>query len=175
MLGDVCRIVSGSTPKTTVARYWGGDIPWITPDDLSGYSAKSIARGTRSLTEEGYNSCSAALVPPGSVLYTSRAPIGYVAIASREVCTNQGFKNFLPSDAVVSDYLYWYLRWATPLIQDLGTGTTFKEVSKRTIATAPIRFPEKAEQRRIVEIIEEQFPHLGAAEASLIKARKALD
>jgi type I restriction enzyme S subunit len=170
-LGEVCRIVSGSTPKTTVARYWGGEVPWITPDDLSGYSAKSIARGARSLTEEGYDSCSAVLVPPGSVLYTSRAPIGYVAIASGEVCTNQGFKNFVPNDAILSDYLYWYLRWATPMIQALGTGTTFKEVSKRTIGTAPIRFPSRAEQRRIVEVIEEQFSRLDAAEAALSKTR----
>src|SRR3954469_14079714 len=88
-LGDVCTIVSGSTPRTTNDAYWNGEIPWITPDDLSRHREKNIARGRRSLTAEGDESCSARMVPAGTVLFTSRAPIGYVAIASQAVCTNQ--------------------------------------------------------------------------------------
>ena len=91
-LGDVCAVVSGSTPKSTEAAFWNGDIPWITPDDLSRNKEKYIGIGRRSISQAGLESCSARMVPAGTVLYTSRAPIGYVAIAERSVCTNQGFK-----------------------------------------------------------------------------------
>src|SRR5581483_6629052 len=113
-LGEVTTIVSGSTPKTGVPAYWGGDVRWITPDDLSKNRLKRISVGARSLTRAGYESCSTTLMPEGTVLYTSRAPIGYVAIAGGPVCTNQGFKSFVPSDAVASEYLYWHLTYVTP-------------------------------------------------------------
>lgn len=105
-LGDVCRVVSGSTPKTEVAEYWGGDIPWLTPDDLSKHRGKLITGGRRGLTQAGYASCSTRLTPVGSVLYSSRAPIGYVAIATREMCTNQGFKTAVPGPDLLPDFLY---------------------------------------------------------------------
>jgi len=173
-LGQACRIVSGSTPKTSVAEYWGGDIRWITPDDLSGYSSKTIGHGKRSLTKAGYDSCSATLIPAGSVLFTSRAPIGYVAVASRELCTNQGFKSLVPGPCVLSDYLYWYLRWAAAEIRGLGSGTTFKEVSKGVVSSVRLRHPSIEEQRLIVRAIEEQFLRLDAGEALIVDARTRL-
>jgi type I restriction enzyme S subunit len=166
-LGEVCQVVSGSTPRTTVPEYWGDEIPWITPDDLSGYTAKTIARGARSITRHGYDSCSTSLVPAGTVLFTSRAPIGYVAIAAEPVCTNQGFKNFVPSEALLSDYLYWFLKYATPDIRKAGSGTTFPEISKTRAAEFVIPIPPFAEQRRIVAAIEEQFSRLDAGEEML--------
>jgi len=179
-LGEVSRVVSGSTPRTTEPQFWGGEIAWITPDDLSGYSEKRIARGARSITSAGYESCSTQLMPAGTVLYTSRAPIGYAAIASAPVCTNQGFKSFVPTDAVNSDYLYWFLLHATPQIRKLGSGTTFPELSKKGAEGVPLPLPPLAEQRRIVAAIEEQFSRLDAAEGSLavgcvrLKALKAI-
>lgn len=171
-LGDVCDVVSGSTPRTAVAEYWEGDIPWITPDDLSGYANKTISRGARSITQAGYDSCATRMLPTGSVLFTSRAPIGYVAIAAQPVCTNQGFKSFVPSDALLSEYLYWYLRHATPEIRKRGSGTTFPELSKTRASDLSIRVPPQAEQRRIVAAIEEQLSRLDAAEALLVRAAK---
>jgi len=173
-LGDLCEVVSGSTPRTGVPQYWGGDIPWITPDDLSGYTRKTIAHGRRALTQAGYDSCSTRLVPAGTVLFTSRAPIGHVAIAAQRVCTNQGFKSFVPSEALTSDYLYWFLKFTTPQIRKLGSGTTFPELSKTraleiTIPVAPLN-----EQRRIVAAIEEQFSRLDAADESLRRAGAGL-
>ena len=132
-LGEIGEVVSGSTPRTTVTEYWGGDISWITPDDLSGYTSKYIERGARSITQAGYDSCSTTLMPEDAVLFSSRAPIGYVAIARGPVCTNQGFKSFVPTEAVTSDYLYWFLRHATPGIRATGSGTTFAEVSKKRL------------------------------------------
>ena len=124
-LGAITPIVSGSTPKTGVVEYWGGDIAWITPDDLSQNRSKTIVRGARSITQAGYDSCSTTLMPPGSVLYSSRAPIGYAAIAAGPVCTNQGFKSFVPSEAITSDFLYWFLVAATPGIRKLGSPGEF--------------------------------------------------
>jgi len=173
-MGELCEVVAGSTPKTSVPEYWDGDIPWITPDDLSRHRTKRIGKGARSLTQAGYDSCSTRLVPEGSILYTTRAPIGYVAIADRPVCTNQGFKNFVPPPTVDSSYLYWYLRHATPEIREMGSGTTFIEVSKKVAQSIPVALPRLSEQRRIVEAIEEQFSRLDAAEESLMAVRARL-
>jgi type I restriction enzyme, S subunit len=173
-LGEVCQIVSGSTPRTSMKEYWGGRIAWITPDDLSGYREKTITKGSRSITKAGYDSCSTRLLPVGAVLYTSRAPIGYVAIAAQPVCTNQGFKAFVPSMSLVSDYLYWFLRYATPEIRKLGSGTTFPELSRSKAADIPIPIAPLTEQRRIVAAIDEQFSRLDAAERMLADVRNRL-
>ena len=127
-MGDVCRVVGGSTPDTNVSDYWGGDIPWLTPEDLARDHSQYVSEGRRNITEQGYVSCSTQLVPAGTILFTSRAPIGYVAIARQPVCTNQGFKSFVLPAGISSKYLYWYLRWATPLIRKMGSGTTFAEI-----------------------------------------------
>jgi type I restriction enzyme S subunit len=174
-LGDLCEVVSGSTPRTTVPEYWGGEVAWITPDDLSGYSRKTIANGARNITQTGYDSCSTRLVPAGTVLFTSRAPIGYVAIASQPVCTNQGFKSFVPNEALTSDYLYWFLKHAALAIRNLGSGTTFPELSKTRAKEVAIPVAPLAEQRRIVAAIEEHFSRLDAADQSLQLARRKLD
>ena len=166
-LGSVCTIVGGSTPKTSIPEYWNGKIPWITPDDLSRHQGKLIRHGARDISEAGYQSCSTKMVPAGTVLFTSRAPIGYVAIAAQPVCTNQGFKSFIPPAGVSSDYLYWYLRYATPTVRMMGSGTTFAEISGKKAMTIPFRLAPAAEQQRIVAAIEEQFSRLDAAEGSL--------
>jgi type I restriction enzyme S subunit len=113
-------------------------------------------------------------MPAGSVLFTSRAPIGYVAVARGPVCTNQGFKSFVPSKAVTSDYLYWFLRHATPAIRATGSGTTFAEVSKKRVQPFPIPLPPLNEQQRIVAAIEEHFSRLDASDRSLDTAKRRL-
>src|SRR5450759_4305572 len=162
-LGAVCKIVSGSTPRSDEPRYWGGQIPWITPDDLSKHTSQMIAVGRRSISAEGYASCSAQMVPSGAVLYTSRAPIGYVAIASQPVCTNQGFKSLIPSEGLSSQYLYWYMRYATQEVRSRASGTTFEEISGRAVAEVPLVVAPRREQERIVAAIEEQFSCLDSA------------
>lgn len=172
--GAVCDVVGGATPRTDTAAYWGGEIPWVTPDDLSKDRRKLVDGGRRSLTQMGLESCAATLVPAGTVLFTSRAPIGYVAIASRPVATNQGFKSLTPSDALTSDFLYWQLQYLTETIRGLGSGTTFAEVSKKVMATVPLRIAPIAEQERIVTAIEEAFSKLDAGEAGLRTVRQLL-
>lgn len=174
-IADVCDVVGGGTPKTGIAANWGGDVAWITPDDLSRHEGTHIRRGRRSLTQLGYESCSASLMPEGAILFSSRAPIGRIAIASGPVCTNQGCKSFIPRNGLLSEYVYWHLRFATPEIQEMGTGTTFKEISKTTASSIKLLIPPMTEQKRIVSAIEEHFSRLDAAEATLSATGRKLD
>lgn len=137
-MGDVATVKAGSTPKTTVPSYWGGEISWITPKDLSGHAGKYIEEGARNITSAGLDSCSAQLLPKDTVLFSSRAPIGYVAIAARQLATNQGFKNFVPGPDVSAHYLYWYLRASKSLAVSMSSGTTFSELSAAAAAKIPI-------------------------------------
>jgi len=135
---DLSEVVNGATPLTTNLDYYGNDIIWITPNDLSNQKAKFISCGERSLTQIGYDSCSTTLMPAGSVLMSSRAPIGLMAIAEVDLCTNQGFKNFVPYDMMDNYYLYYYVKEHMAQIEQLGAGTTFREVSRDTIIKFPI-------------------------------------
>lgn len=173
-MGEVAKVVGGSTPKTSESSYWGDAIPWITPDDLSGFTHKYIERGRRSITHAGYDSCSTQMMPAGTVLFTSRAPIGYVAIAAKPVCTNQGFKSFICGRDVIPDYVYWYLRGSTDLARSYASGTTFLELSATAAARLPIPVPPVAVQRGIVDRIEETLPKTEAARDALASAKSKI-
>ena len=154
-IGEVCEVVSGATPKTTNPDFWGGDVPWVTPKDLSELGDKYLRDTPRKLTTEGFRSCSAKMLPPESVLFSSRAPIGHVAINTMPVCTNQGFKSMVPRDgAILSDYLYWWLKTNQDDLQQLGRGATFKEVSKKIVEGISVPLPPVSEQKRIVEVLD---------------------
>lgn len=173
-ISEIGEIVSGATPKTTVSANFGGDIPWITPADLSGYSKKYISHGARNLTMQGYNSCSTQLMPPGSVLLSSRAPIGYVAIAKNKICTNQGFKSIVPKEIIDSEFLYYQLKYLRNVLQDLGSGTTFKELSAKKLSSVQVVVPPIEVQHAIVSKIEELFSRLDASVAELQTAKEKL-
>lgn len=173
-IADVGDVVSGATPKTSVAEYWDGEIPWITPDDLSKNPAKKTRSGRRSLTQSGYDSCSTRMVTSGSVLFSSRAPIGYVTISDNDLCTNQGFKTVVPSSAIFSEYLYWYLQCKTPDIEASASGTTFKEISGKKFAETELLLPPLAEQHRIVEVLEGHLSRLDAATEAVASAKRRI-
>lgn len=166
-LGDVCQIVSGATPKTGVASYWGGSVRWVTPNDMSKDRAQVLNRGERTLTQDGLASCGARLFPAGSVIVSSRAPVGYVAIAGSDMCTNQGCKTAVPPDYIDSKYLYWYLTYMRPDLEARASGTTFKEISKTRFAETALIWPAIDEQRRIVDLLEDHLSRLDAAEQSI--------
>ncbi len=174
-MGDVSHIIGGGTPKTSdSANFVGGKVPWITPADLSSHLDKFIAYGRRNITEQGLRTSSARLMPAGTILLSSRAPIGYVAIAAHAVTTNQGFKSFVLPDGLDSSYVYYYLRRSRELLNDLGTGTTFKEISGTRAGTVPIPVAPLPEQHRIVAEIEKQFTRLDASVAALKRAQANL-
>ena len=127
---EFAEIKNGATPSTADEANYGGDIVWITPKDLSDQQSKFVYQGERNITKQGFDSCSTSMLPTNSVLMSSRAPIGLVSIAKHEVCTNQGFKSFIPKSISDSIYLYYYIKHHIKQIEQLGTGTTFKEVSR---------------------------------------------
>jgi type I restriction enzyme, S subunit len=173
-LSDVGEIVAGGTPSTKNEKYFDGKIPWLTPADLSGYTEKFISRGRRYISEAGLKASSAKLMPSGSILFSSRAPIGYVVISRVAVSTNQGFKNLIPSKFIFNEYAYYYLKSAKRLAENMASGTTFKEISGSKFAELPIPLPPLPEQHRIVAKIEELFSDLDAGIESLRKVKDQL-
>ncbi len=163
---DVGRIASGATPKTGIAEFWSPEeIPWITPADLGKNRAKTIGRGERFISRKGYESCSAVLLPKGTIIYSSRAPIGYIAIAENEVATNQGCKSVVPNlDVVEIEYVYYTLIALTKDIISRASGTTFLEISGKKMGETLFPLPPLAEQRRIVERLNELLPSVEAME-----------
>lgn len=155
-IADIGTVVGGATPSTKdPSNYDGGEIAWITPKDLSNYEDRYISHGERNITEKGLSGCSAQLMPKHSILFTSRAPIGYVAIADGEVCTNQGFKSVVPNENTDYLFLYYLLRYNKNMIEGLGSGTTFKEVSGSTMKGIKVRVPTTlSAQRAIGEFLD---------------------
>ena len=154
-ISDIGTVVGGATPSTKKAEnYEGGNIAWITPKDLSTFSGRYIQRGERNITEIGLRSCSTQLLPENTVLFSSRAPIGYVAIAANEVCTNQGFKSVIPNEATDPLFLFYLLKHNKDKIEAMGSGTTFKEVSGNNMKNIIVRVPsEKEVQKNIASIL----------------------
>lgn len=152
-LGDICEIVSGSTPKTNIEEYWDGDIKWITPAELND-ETYIITDSVRKITELGVKKTGLTPFPKGTVILSSRAPIGKVAIAGCEMYCNQGFKNLICSEKIDNRYLYWFLKGNTEFLQSLGRGATFKEISKTIVANIEINIPDKSVQTQIVDNLE---------------------
>jgi type I restriction enzyme, S subunit len=151
---DFCEVIGGGTPSTKEDSYYGGDISWITPRDLTNYKNRFISRGERNISDLGLKNSSAKILPKNSILLTSRAPIGYLAIAENEVCTNQGFKSLIV-DAAKADYnfVYYLIKSNVERIKGLGTGTTFAEISGSVVKGLKFTLPDLPTQTAIVEIL----------------------
>ncbi|MEJ8418346.1 hypothetical protein LA22_14275, partial [Xanthomonas oryzae pv. oryzae] len=168
-VGDIFDIVGGGTPPAADAGNFsnaGTAHAWLTPADLSGYKKKLISHGARDLSAKGMAASSAKLMPAGSVLFTSRAPIGYVAIADGEISTNQGFKSFILPDDFDPSYVYYYLKSIRNLAESRGTGTTFKELSGAATKELPFVIAPLAEQKRIAQKLDALL-----AQVDTLKAR----
>lgn len=153
---DIGTVYSGATPRTNIEEYWNGDIAWVTPKEISKLNSQFLNQTERYITESGLKSCSANMLPKGSILFTSRAPIGLLAINNIEVCTNQGFKSIVLKDGFSSLYVYYFLKTQVKQLNDLGTGSTFKELSKSTFEKFEIPIPENfVDQIRIAEVLKE--------------------
>ncbi|MGK2939680.1 MAG: restriction endonuclease subunit S [Solirubrobacteraceae bacterium] len=172
-MGAVADVVGGGTPKTKVPGNFSNDDghPWLTPADLTGRDAKTVSRGRRFLTDQGLATSAAKYMPAGTILFSSRAPIGYVAIATNPITTNQGFRSFVPSDALDPDYAYHYLKSITALAEQMASGTTFNELSGSKAKTLPLPLPPVAEQRRIAARLDEIDARRSAVAARLHVAR----
>ena len=154
-ISDLGQVVGGATPSTKKDEYYNGNIAWMTPKDLSDFKGRYIARGERNITKAGMDSCSTQLLPKNTVLFSSRAPIGYVAIAENDMCTNQGFKSIIPNENVDYLFLYYLLKYNKDKIEAMGSGTTFKEVSGSTMRNIEVMIPESKDiQKKIAAILD---------------------
>ncbi|WP_430403154.1 restriction endonuclease subunit S [Hyphomonas sp.] len=175
-LEDVCSICNGGTPKSSVESYWGGDVNWLTPKDMGKMQGRHISTTPRKISEEGLRNCSARLVPTSSVIMSTRAPIGHLAINDEPMSFNQGCRGMVPGNRLDVIYLYYFLSANTEKLNELGTGTTFKELSSSALKAFSIPLPPLEEQQRIVAILDEAFEGLDRArahaEANLQNARE---
>ena len=146
-ISDIGEVVSGSTPKTSIKEYWNGNICWITPAELSNMSG-TIYDSKKKITERGKSSCSLRMMPSRTVILSSRAPIGKVALLGKEMCCNQGFKNIICNEKVAPEYLYYLLGYNTIFLNSLGRGATFKEISKKIVGEIKVPLPAKELQNQ---------------------------
>ena len=169
-LGEVCNIVNGGTPKTSAPAYWGGPHQWVTPAEMGKRSTPYISRTARTITDLGLQDSSARLLPPYSVILSSRAPIGHLVINTEPMATNQGCKGLIPHHGVDHKFLYYYLGGIVELLNDLGTGATFKELSGGKLKGVPLLLPSLPEQQRIVAILDEAFEGIATAKVNAEKS-----
>ena len=151
---EIADVVGGGTPSTKVPQYYGGNIPWLTPKDLTNYTNRFIAKGERNITKEGLSNSSARMVPKNTILLTSRAPIGYMAIAANDVCTNQGFKSIVVNPKIADfNFVFYLLKANMEYIKSYGTGTTFAEISASVVKNLKFNLPDLPTQTAIAEIL----------------------
>ena len=170
VVDDIAEVFNGATPSTADAQNYGGSVVWITPKDLSDQRQKFVYHGERNISQKGYDSCSTHLLPFNTILMSSRAPIGLLAIAKTELCTNQGFKSFVPKEQRMATYLYYYLQQHIKQIEQLGTGTTFKEVSRNDVLKFPILKPSND----ILDVWEERIKTLNEKQLEVQKENENL-
>lgn len=168
-IGEVCDIVNGGTPKTGVPAYWGGQHQWITPAEMGKRITPYVSKTGRTITDEGLQNSSAQPLPPLSVILSSRAPIGHLVINTEPMATNQGCKGLIPRSKIDHKFLYYYLGSIVDLLNDLGTGATFKELSGGKLKEVAIPLPSIPEQKRIVVILDEAFDGIAIARANIEK------
>ncbi len=168
-LGEVCEIVNGGTPKTGVAEYWGDAHLWITPAEMGKRVNPYVHETERKITDLGLQNSSATILPPNSVILSSRAPIGHLVINTEPMATNQGCKGLVPGGHLQSKFLYYYLTSIVDFLNSLGTGATFKELSGSKLKEVQISFPLPAEQRRIVGILDKAFDGIATAKTNAEK------
>lgn len=163
-LDEIADVVGGSTPSKAKPEYYTQKgIAWLTPKDLSNHPAVYTSRGEIDITEEGYNSTSTKLMPKGTILFTSRAPIGYISIAQNDICTNQGFKSLVPKKAGTC-FLYCFLKYVTPEIENKSTGSTFKEASGSLMKSLQVIMPEQKVFEDFETIVSPLFARIESLE-----------
>lgn len=166
-LSDVAEVVNGGTPKSKVARYWGGDVQWLTPKDMGQMEGREIAATPRTISKEGLANSSAQLVPANSVILSTRAPIGHLAINTAPMAFNQGCRGIVPGAYLDTIFLYYFLLANKQRLNDLGSGTTFKELSASRLKSVQLPLPPLEEQKRIAAVLDRAFAALDRARANV--------
>lgn len=152
-LGEIAEVIGGGTPSTTISDYWDGDIVWLTPTEITSQDGNVVSDSIRKITYSGFKNSGAHMLPKDTVILTSRASVGFVALAGKELCTNQGFQSLVPSTSVIPKYLMYWVQQNRPEFESRAAGSTFKEISKNNVKQIKITLPPLLEQKRIVDLI----------------------
>jgi type I restriction enzyme S subunit len=152
-LGEIAEVIGGGTPSTAIAEYWDGDIVWLTPTEVTSQDGKVISDSIRKITDLGFKNSGAQMLPIDSVILTSRASVGYVALAGKDLCTNQGFQSLVPKHSVLSKFLMFWVQQNRSEFESRSAGSTFKEISKSNVKSIKLQLPTLPEQKRIVDLI----------------------
>ena len=178
-IDEVSKVVNGGTPKTKVDENWGGPHRWITPAEMGKRSSPFVSETARTLSDTGLQGSSANLIPPGSIILSTRAPIGHLVINTEAMAFNQGCRGLVTSDELDYRYLYYFLLGSVRLLNDLGTGATFKELSASKLKSVSIPLPPLPEQKQIVAILDKAFAAIDQAvanaERNLTNARELFE
>ena len=170
-LGEIAEVVGGGTPSTTIGEYWDGDIVWLTPTEITSQDGKVVSDSIRKITDLGFKNSGAQMLPKDSVILTSRASVGFVALSGKELCTNQGFQSLIPKPSVLSKFLMFWIQQNRPEFESRSAGSTFKEISKSNVKSIKLQLPPLPEQRRIVEIVNTIDEVISQTELTTSKAK----
>jgi type I restriction enzyme S subunit len=171
-LGEISDVIGGGTPSTSVPEYWGNEIIWLTPTEIVAIDGKTVRDSVRRLSREGLANSGAQILPRGSVILTSRASVGYVAISECELTTNQGFQSLVPGKNVLAYFLMYWIQYNRNEFQSRAAGSTFKEISKANVKSIKLNLPPLSEQKRVADLISSVDTFIAALERHEESARK---
>jgi type I restriction enzyme S subunit len=172
-LGEVSEVVGGGTPSTSIPEYWDGEIVWLTPTEITSQDGKYVADSIRKISKLGFKNSGAQMLPIGSVILTSRASVGFVAISGVELCTNQGFQSLVPNNSVEAKFLMYWIQQNRSEFESRSAGSTFKEISKSNVKSIKLSLPPLHEQKRIVDLISSVDSYTEALQQQLESAKKS--
>jgi type I restriction enzyme S subunit len=171
-LGEVAEVIGGGTPSTNVPKYWGNDVVWLTPTEIVAIDGKTVSDSIRKLSYEGLANSGAQILPKGSVILTSRASVGFVAISECELSTNQGFQSLVPGKNVFAYFLMYWIQKNRKEFESRAAGSTFKEISKNNVKSIKLNLPPLPEQKRIADLIASVDTYITALEKQAESARR---
>ena len=174
-LGDVAEVVGGGTPSTAKEEFWDGDVIWLTPTEVTAIDGKVVFDSKRKITQAGLRSSGARILPRGTVILTSRASVGFVALAGTELTTNQGFQSLIPSELVDGVFLMFWIQMNRSEFESRSAGSTFKEISKSNVKSIAMNLPPLAEQKRIVDVVSSVDSYIDALQQQADSTRTARD
>jgi type I restriction enzyme S subunit len=172
-LGEIAEVVGGGTPSTTIGEYWDGDIVWLTPTEITSQDGTVVSDSIRKITDLGFKNSGAQMLPRDSVILTSRASVGFVALSGKELCTNQGFQSLIPKPSVLSKFLMFWIQQNRPEFESRSAGSTFKEISKSNVKSIKLQLPPLPEQKRIVDLISSVDSYIEALQQQLETAKRS--
>jgi type I restriction enzyme S subunit len=172
-LGEIAEVVGGGTPSTTIGEYWDGDIVWLTPTEITSQDGTVVSDSIRKITDLGFKNSGAQMLPRDSVILTSRASVGFVALSGKELCTNQGFQSLIPKPSALSKFLMFWIQQNRPEFESRSAGSTFKEISKSNVKSIKLQLPPLPEQKRIVDLISSVDSYIKALQQQLESAKRS--